>query len=82
MVIPTRRGTEFDSADGKIDGRVRMQTLPMVGAQIIVDLFDSTIKDGNEAHLDSKFYKWTEEGADKATMFLQKKGFRVVVLIK
>lgn len=82
MVIPTRRGTEFESVDGKIEGRIRMQTLPVVGARIIVDLFDSTIEDGDKAHLDSKFFKWTEEGADKATMLLQKKRFRVVVMLK
>ena len=81
-MIPNRRGTDIDSADGKKEAHIRFQTLPMVGSRITVDLFDSTIKDGNQSHLESHFYRWSDEGADIATMFLQKKGFRVVVTLK
>jgi hypothetical protein len=82
IVVPTRRGTDLDSSDGKKDAHIRLETLPMVGMRVVVDLFDSAIKDGNQAHLESHFYHWSDEGAEKATKFLQKKGFRVVVMLK
>lgn len=79
LVIPKRRGTETTSVDGKIEANIRFATLPMVGSRIIIDFFDPTIEDGDDAHIESKFFKWTDEGAGKATIYLQKKGFKVVV---
>lgn len=79
VVVPTRRGTYLKSTDGTKDCHIAFRTLPQAGAKIVIDLFDSTIEDGNRAYLESHFYPCVDEGADKATKFLRKHGFKVEV---
>ncbi len=81
VVIPTRAGRDIDSADGKLDGHIRIETYEGE-TQIYLYLFDSSVRDPNQAHLQSKAFSWTDEGADETTKFLQGKGFRVAVVLK
>lgn len=82
IVVPTRAGRDLDSRDGKKDGHIRIETYKGVGTRIYVDLFDSSVKDADRAHLKSADFEWTDEGANEATQFLQKNGFQVVVMLK
>jgi hypothetical protein len=82
VVVPTRVGKDLESEDGKKDAHIRIETYKQVGTNIFVDVFDSAIEDANKAHLISQAFQWNNEGGDEATRFLQKQGFRVVVLIK
>ena len=68
--------------DNTKDGHIRIEAYKQIGTDIYVDLFDCAIRDPNRAHLISESYAWTDEGADEATRFLQKHGFRIVVMIK
>ena len=72
----------MENRDKTKDGHIRIEAYKQIGTDIYVDLFDSAMKDPNEAHLTSESYPWTDEGADEATRFLQKHGFRIVVMIK
>jgi hypothetical protein len=81
-VVPNRWGVDIEDREGTLDGHIRIETYKEVGTNIFVDLFDSAVKDANKAHLKSEVFPWTDEGADKATRFLQKHGFPVVVMLK
>ena len=72
----------MDNRDKTKDGHIRIEVYKQIGTNIYVDLFDSAIRDPNKAHFTSESYPWTNEGADEATRFLQKHGFRIVVMIK
>jgi len=78
-IIPTVRGTDLFSEDGRLDGHVRIETYKQVGTRIFVDLFDSSIKDADEAHLLSDFFQLNEDGALQATSFLKRFGFNVII---
>lgn len=82
MVIPSRRGRDLSSVDQRTDGHIRIETYKGVGTAICIDLFDSAIQGANAAHLNSKMFRWSDDGASEATKSLQKMGFRVVVVIK
>jgi hypothetical protein len=81
-IIPTRFGTDIENQDGTLDAHIRIETYRGVGTNLFVDLFDSSIRDASEAHLKSEVFPWTDEGADRATRFLQRHGFRVVVMLR
>ena len=81
-VVPTRGGTDLDSGDGTKDAHIRIESYKGVGTKIFVDVFDSKVRDSSSAHLVSEMFEWTDEGANLATLFLQKHGFRVAVMIK
>ena len=72
----------MENEDGKKDAHIRIETYKQLGTNVYVDIFDSAIEDANEAHLTSQVFQWNDEGADLATRFLQKHGFRVAILIK
>lgn len=82
IVNPTRRGTDSENATKTMDAHVRVETYKQVGTNVYVDIFNSAIEDPNEAHLISELFHWTDEGAEEATRFLQKRGFRVAVMLK
>ena len=82
LVVPTRSGRDLDSNDGTRDAHIRIERYKEVSTDIYVDIFDSTVKDPNKAHKVSETFPWTDEGADQATRFLQKQGFRTAVMIK
>lgn len=82
IVIPTRAGKDLESHDGTKDAHIRIEGYDEVGTNIYVDIFDSTIKDSSLAHLVSEMFHWTDDGADQATHFLQRYGFRCAVMIK
>lgn len=82
LIIPTRAGQDLDSVNGKLDGHIRIETYRELGTRIYVDLFDSSVRDANSAHIDSLLFPWTDEGADEATRFLQSRGFRVAIALK
>lgn len=82
VVVPTRTGKDLESADGKKDAHIRIETYKQLGTNIFVDVFDSAIENADMAHLTSRVFRWNDEGAGEATRFLQKTGFRVAVLIK
>ena len=48
------------------DGHVRLE-----GDEIMVDIFDSSIKDANDAHVESQAFPYTPAGAREATRFLK-----------
>ncbi len=72
----------MENRDRTKDGHIRIEAYKQFGTNIYVDLFDSGIKDSNDAHLTSECFQWADEGAEEATRFLQKHGFRIVVMIK
>ena len=72
----------MENRDKTKDGHIRIETYKRIGTNIYVDLFDSAIKDPDEAHIGSESFPWTDEGADETTRFLQEHGFRVAVMIK
>ena len=72
----------MENRDKTKDGHIRIEAYKQIGINIYVDLFDSAIKDTDEAQLTSECFQWTNEGADEATRLLQKHGFRIVVMIK
>jgi hypothetical protein len=82
IVIPTRRGRDLQSAVKARDAHVRIEAYKKVGTNIFVDVFDSAIEDPDRAHLVSEAFPWSDQGADEATRFLQKRGFRVAIMIK
>ena len=52
----------------------------MAGVRVIaVDVFDSTIKGANRAHLESDSFPPTGKGAREATDFLRDYGFEVTL---
>ncbi len=81
-VVPTRRGTDLQTKDGKIDGHIRIESYKNVGTMIYVDLFVSAVSDPDEAHITSEAFPWSDAGANDATKFLQENGFKVVIMIR
>ena len=82
IVVPTRRGKDLQNSVQDRDAQIRIETYKQIGTNIFIDVFDSTIQDHDEAHLVSESFLWSEQGADEATRFLQKYGFRIAVVIK
>ncbi|MDV3278027.1 MAG: hypothetical protein LYZ69_06110 [Nitrososphaerales archaeon] len=82
MVIPTRAGKDLENADRTRDAHIRIESYRHVGTNVYVDVFDSATEDADDAHIVSEAFPWADEGADQATRFLQKFGFRTVVMIK
>ena len=81
LLVPTRSGKDLNN-DGTRDAHIRIESYKDVGTNIYVDVFDSAVKDPSDAHVVSEMFPWTDEGADQATRFLQKHGFRAAVMIK
>ena len=81
IVVPTRRGKDLNSVQAR-DAHVRIETYKPLGTNIFIDVFDSAIEDHDEAHLVSEAFPWSDRGADEATRFLRKHGFRVAVVVK
>ena len=74
-IIPTSAGQDIFSAKGDIDGHVRVETYPWTGKEIFIDLFDSSVRDADEAHITSESFPTTGDGAREATKFLRDNGF-------
>ncbi len=78
-ITPTKKGTDLESADQKYDAHVRLEK---AGGEwlIFVDVFDSTVKRANPAHVDSDSFPVTASGAKEATDYLREYGFDVRIL--
>ena len=78
-IIPTKKGTDIESIDKKYDAHVRLE---MAGGEwlIFVDVFDSGVKSGNAAHLDSDSFPIDGPGAKEATDYLREYGFDVRIV--
>lgn len=80
-ITPTKAGTDADSTDGKYDAHVRLEEVD--GEWLIcVDIFDSTVRRANAAHLDSDSFPDTGRGAKEATSYLLEYGFDVRIVIR
>jgi hypothetical protein len=77
-VVPTEKGRDLDSTDGKRDAHLRLERQD---GRVVVcaDVFDSTVANPNEAHLDSDCESWGNLGAGQITDFLRGYGFDVRV---
>jgi hypothetical protein len=82
VTIPTRVGKDLENQNGTKDAHIRIEGYNGIGTNIFVDVFDSAIRNSNQAHIDSQMLPWTDSGADQATRYLQSYGFRVAVMIK
>jgi hypothetical protein len=82
ILIPTRRGKDIRSWDEAFDGHIRIETYTGVGTDIYVDIFDSALLDAAAAQIVSACFPLTDTGANAATEFLNRIGFRVVVAIR
>ena len=49
VVVPTRRGRDLENHDGTRDAHIRIESYKEIGTNIYVDVFDSAVKDPNEA---------------------------------
>jgi hypothetical protein len=82
-VTPTRAGQDLDSADGQYDAHVRLeegeQAHGIRGTVVCADVFRTTIKDANAAHVESECEPWGNAGALHITEFLRGYGFDVRV---
>jgi hypothetical protein len=81
-VAPTSEGKDLDSADGTIDGHIRLETYKHLGTKIYVDLFDSSIRNPSRAHIISEMFPYTNKGARESTRFLQGNGFQAEVMLR
>jgi hypothetical protein len=82
IVIPSRRGTDLSNSDGTEDAHIRIEKYEQIDTTICVDRFDSAIRDANKAHIVLNSFSHSNQGAEEATQYLQKHGFRVAVIIK
>jgi hypothetical protein len=82
-ITPTAAGQDLTSTDGKRDAHIRIEEQEYVpgtkGTMICVDVFDSSVFDPNEAHMDSFCTPWGNLGAGEMTDFLKGYGFNVTV---
>ena len=77
-VTPTDRGRDVDSIDGVYDAHIRIEKVD--GERMIaVDVFDSSIKGANRAHVESDLFESTVAGAREAQEFLDDYKFAVQV---
>jgi hypothetical protein len=77
-VTPTARGRDVDSTDRAYDAHIRTETVD--GERMIaVDIFDSSVKSSNRAHVESDLFEVTVAGAKEAQGFLEEYGFTVRV---
>ena len=72
----------MENEDKSLDAHIRIESYKQLGTDIYVDVFNSAIKDANEAHIVSEWFPCTDKGAEEATRFVQEHGFRVVVTMK
>lgn len=82
IVVPTSAGRDLDNVGKTKDAHIRIETYKEVGTNLYVDVFDSMIEDPHDAHTVSEVFPWANRGAEEATRFLQKHGFRAVVMLK
>lgn len=75
VVRPTRRGMDLTNLTETRDAHVRI-----LDDAISVDVFDSTVEDHDDAHLESEEFSNTDEGAMEATEFLRSFAFDVKVV--
>lgn len=73
---------DLDNIEGNEDANIRIETNEAFATVICVDRFKSDTKDANEAHIGSEFFLYSNAGAEEATQFLQRHGFRAAVAIK
>ena len=77
-VTPTTHGRDMDSIDRAYDAHIRIETVD--GERMIaVDIFDSSVKGSNRAHVESDLFEVTVVGAKEAQGFLEEYGFTVRV---
>ena len=82
IIVPTRHGKDLQNSVQARDAHIRIETYKQIGTNVFIDVFDSAIEDHDEAHLASEAFPWSDRGADEASRFLQKYGFRVAVVVK
>lgn len=77
-VTPTDRGRDVDSIDRTYDAHIRTEKVD--GERMIaVDIFDSSVKNSNRAHVESDLFEATIQGAEEAQGLLEEYGFTVRV---
>lgn len=78
-VQPTLKGTDLTSIDREFDAHIRLEALKSE-RYVMVDLFRSSVKSSNKAHVESEAFRDSIAGRRDATVFLHDYGFDVIVL--
>lgn len=79
IVTPTELGQDVGSTDKNYDAHIRLETVD--GKRMIaVDVFDTSIKNANRAHVESDLFEATVAGAKEAQRFLDDNRFAVRVI--
>lgn len=70
-VIPNRKGNDLYTKDDSYDAHIRLEDLGNGQEEIVVDIFDSKIKNASKAYIRSENFSNDSEGLMEAQEFLK-----------
>jgi hypothetical protein len=70
-VIPNEEGNDLYSKDDSFDAHLRLEDIGE-GPEIVIDIFNSKMKDPSKAYIESRNFPNDETGAGEAQEFLTK----------